>query len=520
MDGYFVAPTPCREFPCPHPSAPREDVPTRWQSVLFRGKVTLLRLHRWRHARRERPRTFIKKERLPDSHMAGEVRCPLYGSNLPAEFALQAGKVQNLRVAARALHGVVIPAGEIFSFWAHVPRPTRRQGFALGRELREGCVIPNIGGGLCQLSNALYDAALQADFEIVERHAHSRRLPGSSAEIGRDATVFWNYVDLRFRVPADTQLEVRLTRDELIVRFHTLSPTNTSPRVEKAQPKEATWEYHPVESTETSPVSDCFRNQSTTGLPNRGSSARLQDAFSPEFDAYLSKQLQPGDWQFIPLHSRRLRVGPYRWSTPGIVKQALGTVLRRSFISRRLAAQGAARLRALLRMDAELAESYARRLSPFATHLVVSQNLLPFLWQSGVLGGRTFDVLMTRLPLKELQKTLDRAKAAHPESTTLADFRAPSDFVRAETEALAAARQWITPHSGIARLAGHRAVKLAWHLPQVESAKRGPWAVFPASTLGRKGAWELQAVSSECHLPVRLCGPVLEKPDFWNGLRN
>jgi hypothetical protein len=136
-----------------------------------------------------------------------------------------------------------------------------------------------------------------------------------------------------------------------------------------------------------------------------------------------------------------------------------------------------------------------------------------------VLGGRTFDVLMTRLPLKELQKTLDRAKAAHPESSTLADFRAPHDFVQAETEALAAARQWITPHSGIARLVGHRAVKLAWHLPHVEPAKRGPWAVFPASTLGRKGAWELRAIARECDLPVKLCGPMLEKPNFWQRVR-
>ena len=32
-------------------------------------------------------------------------------------------------------------------------------------------------------------------------------------------------------------------------------------------------------------------------------------------------------------------------------------------------------------------------------HVTLTQNLLPFLWRSGVLGGRTFDVLMTRLPL-------------------------------------------------------------------------------------------------------------------------
>jgi hypothetical protein len=169
-------------------------------------------------------------------------------------------------------------------------------------------------------------------------------------------------------------------------------------------------------------------------------------------------------------------------------------------------------------MDAELAEGFAKRLPAFATHVVVSQNLLPFLWKGGYLGGRTFDVLMTRLPMRELQRTLDRAAAAHPESATLADFRAPEDLVRAETEALAAARQWITPHSAIAKLAESRAVKLAWDLPKAAKATRGEWLVFPASTLGRKGAWELRSVARKMNQPVRLRGPVLEQADFWNGV--
>ena len=92
-----------------------------------------------------------------------------------------------------------MPAHAVFSFWKQVGRTNRLKGYVAGRELREGCLIPSIGGGLCQLSNALYDAALQAGFEIVERHAHSQVIPGSLAEAGANATVFWNYVDLRFR---------------------------------------------------------------------------------------------------------------------------------------------------------------------------------------------------------------------------------------------------------------------------------------------------------------------------------
>jgi Glycosyl transferases group 1 len=138
-----------------------------------------------------------------------------------------------------------------------------------------------------------------------------------------------------------------------------------------------------------------------------------------------------------------------------------------------------------------------------------------------VLGGRSFDVLMTRLPLAELQATLDRAAHAWPQSPTLADFRADPALLEAESAALAAARRWITPHSRIARLAGAKAEKLAWHLPTPGPARasRGTSVAFPASTLGRKGAYELRAVAKEMDLPVLLGGPVLEGGGFWDGVR-
>ncbi len=103
----------------------------------------------------------------------------------------------------------MIPVGQVFSFWRQVGRASRRRGFVTGRMLKEGCLVPAVGGGLCQLSNALYDAALQSGCEIVERHAHSRVVAGSAAAAGRDATVAWNYVDLRFRTSAPLRMEVQ-----------------------------------------------------------------------------------------------------------------------------------------------------------------------------------------------------------------------------------------------------------------------------------------------------------------------
>lgn len=143
---------------------------------------------------------------------------------------LTAGKVHNLRLASAKLDGTAVPPDKIFSFWKQVGRPTRRKRFALGRELREGCIIPTTGGGLCQLSNAIFDAATEAGIEIVERHRHTAVIPGSLAEIDRDATVFWNYVDLRLRASFPWQLSVKMNADTLSVSILSrkeIMPSNT-----------------------------------------------------------------------------------------------------------------------------------------------------------------------------------------------------------------------------------------------------------------------------------------------------
>src|SRR5262249_41959133 len=153
---------------------------------------------------------------LTRARVLAESSTPLSSSCDQREAPLVAGKIQNLRIAIRAIDSLEVPANQMFSFWGHIGRPTRRKGYARGRELRQGCLIPTIGGGLCQLSNALYQCALESGFEIVERHAHSQVVPGSAAELGMDATVFWNYVDLRFKSSAPFRIEASLAGGRLI----------------------------------------------------------------------------------------------------------------------------------------------------------------------------------------------------------------------------------------------------------------------------------------------------------------
>ena len=123
----------------------------------------------------------------------------LYSLTDPRERELELGKVQNLRVACAAVDGLVLAPGATFSFWGAAGRPSRGKGYVTGRELRLGCMIPSTGGGICQLTNALSRVAHQAGLELVERHRHSLQPAGFFIDDATDATVFWNYIDLRFR---------------------------------------------------------------------------------------------------------------------------------------------------------------------------------------------------------------------------------------------------------------------------------------------------------------------------------
>ncbi len=200
------------------PSAPSNwRRPTRLSSVLFAVKVSLLQLRRTIQDLGFSVRRHAKADAAAFPALHARSCTPLWSDQADGEHAFQIGKVQNLRTAAAALDGVVIPAGEVFSFWRQIGRTSERRGYTVGRMLQQGCMVPAIGGGLCQLSNSLYDVALQTGCEIIERHAHSRVVPGSAAALGRDATVAWNYVDLRFRPVVTVRLDVRLEADDLVV---------------------------------------------------------------------------------------------------------------------------------------------------------------------------------------------------------------------------------------------------------------------------------------------------------------
>ncbi|MBK1881608.1 VanW family protein [Luteolibacter pohnpeiensis] len=506
--------------------AHERDSPSRWQALAFQLKTRLFQIRRAMVEISSRPPLHPQVTLSDLAPIVVEKRSPLWKNITPAEFPLTAGKVENLRAAARILNRTSVPANQTFSFWRQLGRTKRSRGFTTGRELREGCLVPALGGGLCQLSGLLYQAALDSGLHIVERHAHSRVVPGSSAEKNLDATVFWNYVDLRFAAPFPWLLEVELTPTDLVVRIR----ADTSEAALKSLSREIAEPPAPRAAPSgdclTCGMVSCFRHPSAIAAhaPSLGHSTFLLDAVWPEFDKWCGEHSRGGDHWFIPLDGQRWKKPNYLWHPPSstTTRFATSTALVASFRHRRLPAQGPVRQRSLLDRQRAIARHYRKQLSPECRHLVISQGLLPFLWLEGACAGRTFDVLMERWPIAELQKILDAAKSAHPQSSTLADFRADPALVAAESAALAAAARLITPHTGIAERFHDRSWKIAWTFPApiTRNPSAAPSVFFPASRLARKGAIELaNAFRSIQDIHLLVLGRATEgHPDPFEGI--
>lgn len=121
----------------------------------------------------------------------------------------------NAMRAASALEGAVLRPGGILSFNAKVGPCTADQGYRKAAVSYDGELVPAFGGGVCQTSTTLYNAALLAGLEIVERHCH--HWPPPYIPPGRDAAVAYPGVDLRIRNPYrhPVRLRARITRDVL-----------------------------------------------------------------------------------------------------------------------------------------------------------------------------------------------------------------------------------------------------------------------------------------------------------------
>ena len=103
----------------------------------------------------------------------------------------------NIALAAQAISNRTLMPGEIFSFNETTGQRTMEKGYRGAPAIYGGRLIDDVGGGVCQVSSTLFNAAAGAGLSIVDRSPHA--WPVSYLDKGLDAAVNWPNLDFKFR---------------------------------------------------------------------------------------------------------------------------------------------------------------------------------------------------------------------------------------------------------------------------------------------------------------------------------
>ena len=111
----------------------------------------------------------------------------------------------NMRVSLEACNGSIIEPGGTWSFNACTGDSNlESNGYRPASVISEGQLVEGIGGGICQSSSTIYNAALRANMKVVERYNH--KWASSYVPTGLDATIDYPNLDLKLGNPTDCQM--------------------------------------------------------------------------------------------------------------------------------------------------------------------------------------------------------------------------------------------------------------------------------------------------------------------------
>ncbi|MGB8004882.1 MAG: VanW family protein [Gaiellaceae bacterium] len=108
----------------------------------------------------------------------------------------EAGRIHNVQLVAHLVDKHVIAPGETFSFNGTTGARTQDKGFVEAPVIINGELKTGLGGGVCQVSTTVFNAAYEAGLPIVSRTNHALYI--SHYPQGRDATVNYPDTDLKF----------------------------------------------------------------------------------------------------------------------------------------------------------------------------------------------------------------------------------------------------------------------------------------------------------------------------------
>lgn len=130
------------------------------------------------------------------------------------------GRKENIRLGAALINNILLKPGDEFEFWKYVGETTPERGFKIAGVYQNGRPATDIGGGLCQVSTTLYNAALLADLKITKRSPHS--LPVHYVPLGLDATVSTGIQTLSFVNNTQNYILIKSKTDSRNITFDIL----------------------------------------------------------------------------------------------------------------------------------------------------------------------------------------------------------------------------------------------------------------------------------------------------------
>lgn len=114
----------------------------------------------------------------------------------------------NIKQALSKIHNEKIKPQQVFSFNEIVGNSNLPEdGWQQAGVIQNGQLVDDYGGGICQVSSTLYNAAAEAGMTMVERHNHSKSVGYVPA--GQDATVAYGYKDFKFTNLYDFPVKIK-----------------------------------------------------------------------------------------------------------------------------------------------------------------------------------------------------------------------------------------------------------------------------------------------------------------------
>lgn len=139
---------------------------------------------------------------------------------------------KNISLAAKNVNHILVRPDEVFSFNKNVGERLSENGYKEAPVLVDGKLVLDWGGGVCQVSSTLYNAALLANMSIEERTSHFR--PPAYVPLGQDAAVADNLLDFKFKNTTDSNIYITteiLDREIIVQIFGKNNPTLSDIRI-------------------------------------------------------------------------------------------------------------------------------------------------------------------------------------------------------------------------------------------------------------------------------------------------